>query len=226
MCGRYTLLLSWHELVAFYELIDLGFRPNLGPRYNIAPTQGVPVVKAGRELAIMRWGLIPYWAKDEKIGFRTFNAKAETLTEKPSFRRAFRDRRCLIPASGFFEWQAQDQGQDQDRRRAPKQPYYIQGRGGQPLAFAGLWESWRGPDGTLLESCTIVTTEANDTLRPIHHRMPVILDSADFGTWLEPSAGDVRALLRPCPNDWLEAYPVSTHVNKAAPDDEACIAPL
>lgn len=217
MCGRFTNLLSWREIVELYGITNTDFRPNLAPRYNVAPSQDVPIVRAGRELAVVRWGLIPFWAKDEKIAWRTINARAETVAEKPAFRAAFKARRCLVPASGFYEWQARGKG--------PKQPWYITGRDGRPLAFAGLWERWRGPDGTV-ESCTIIVTQANEFMRRLHDRMPVILDAADFDAWLDPDAGDGRALLRPCPDEWLEAWPVSTHVNRPQNDDERCIAPV
>ena len=216
MCGRYTNLLSWREIVELYEITNLDFRPNLAARYNVAPSQDVPIVKAGRELAVVRWGLIPSWSKDEKIAYRTINARAETVAEKPAFRASFKARRCLVPATGFYEWQVREKGR--------KQPYYIYGREGRPLTFAGLWESWKGPDG-VIESCSIIVTDANKFMKPMHHRMPVILDPAAFDAWLDP-ARDGRDLLRPCPDDWLEAYPVSTHVNKPANDDEKCIEPV
>lgn len=217
MCGRFTNLLSWREIVELYEITNTGFRPNLAPRYNVAPSQDIPIVRAGRELAVARWGLIPSWAKDAKIGWRTINARAETVAEKPAFRAAFRARRCLVPASGFYEWQTREGGR--------KQPWYVSGKDGAPLSFAGLWERWDGPGGAV-ESCTIVVTEANDFMRRLHHRMPVILDAADFDAWLDGQADDGRALLRPCPDDRLEAWPVSTHVNKPAHDDEACVTPI
>jgi len=217
MCGRFTNLLSWREIVELYEITNTDFRPNLAPRYNVAPSQNVPIVKAGRELAVARWGLIPFWAKDAKIGYRTINARAETVTEKPAFRNAFNARRCLVPASGFYEWQA--------RESESKQPWYIRGRDGAPLTFAGLWERWQGPDGTV-ESCTIIVTEANARMRRLHHRMPVILDAADFDAWLDPAAVDGQTLLRPCFDDLLEAWPVSTHVNRPVNDDARCIEPL
>lgn len=157
MCGRFTQLHSWSELHDLYSLTDQDFIPNLQPRYNITPSQDVVAIRqsetGNRELVRLRWGLIPSWAKDEKIGYKTINARAETVAEKPSFRAAFRKRRCLIPASGFYEWQAKDKG-------SPKQPYYITGRDGEPLTFAGLWERWEGADQPV-ESCTIIVTTAN-----------------------------------------------------------------
>jgi putative SOS response-associated peptidase YedK len=172
---------------------------------------------------MLRWGLIPSWAKEAGIGARMINARAETLADKPAFRAAFRARRCLIAADGFYEWAACGQG--------PKQPYRIVLRAGGCFAFAGLWESWRDPaqpGQAAVESCTIITTTANCTLQPIHARMPVILDPADFGRWLDPrtAAADLRALLRPLPDETLTAYPVSTRVNSVANDDLDLLRPL
>ncbi len=200
------------------RLFDVAERPNLSPRYNIAPSQQAPVVRAdaagGRTLGLLRWGLIPSWAKEAKIGYRMINARAETVAEKPAFRSAFRHRRCLVPADGFYEWRKQG---------TVKQPTRITRADGAPFAFAGLWERWRAPDGALIDSFTIITTAANELLRPIHERMPVILDPADFGPWLE--AGGVERLV-PYTDAKLEAVPVSTRVNSPKHDDPACIAPL
>lgn len=167
MCGRFTLRVPAAELVEIFRLLR---RPDVQPRYNIAPTQPVAVVRRidrGRELSMLRWGLVPSWAKDPKIGARMINARAETVATKPAFRTALRRRRCLVPADGFYEWAKSAGG--------TKQPHYITRRDGRPFAFAGLWESWDGPDGSSIESCTIVTTEANDLVGRIHDRMPVIL---------------------------------------------------
>ncbi len=174
---------------------------------------------------MLRWGLVPHWARDAAIGNRMINARAETVAEKPAFRAAFRQRRCLIAADGIYEW-----------RKAPdgaKQPYFIRRADDAPFAFAGLWERWRTPgDGTHggepLETCAIITTEANQTLAPIHHRMPVILAADDHDAWLDPeppSAAALTALLRPAPADAVIAQPVGRHVNNARNDDPACIAP-
>lgn len=217
MCGRYTQLMSWRELVELYRITNQDFRPNLAQRYNVAPSQDAPIVKAGRKLAVVRWGLIPFWAKDEKISYRTINARAETVAEKPAFRAAFKARRCLVPASGFYEWQKQEKGQ--------KQPWYITGKEGQPLTFAGLWERWNGPEGEI-ESCTIIVSEGNAFMATLHHRMPVILDPADFDRWLAPEEYDRCELLKPCLDEVLETWPVSTHVNKPANDDLICIQPV
>jgi putative SOS response-associated peptidase YedK len=195
---------------------------DLKPRYNIAPSQEVPAVRqsgGGRELALLRWGLIPHWAKDEKIGYRMINARAETVAEKPSFRTAFRRRRCLIPATGFFEWKPVQGG---------KQPYNIRIGDGKLFAFAGLWERWEGQGGRIVESCTIVT-DANEVLRPIHDRMPVILDPADYGAWLDPELHDperLKPLLRPCPPEWIKYYLVGHRVGNPVNDDPKCKKPM
>ena len=179
------------------------------------------VQDGGRKLGFMRWGLVPSWAKDMTIGQRMINARAETVAEKPSFRGAFKRRRCLIPADGFYEWQARGKG--------PKQPYRIGRQDGAPFAFAGLWEAWRGGEGDELLTCTIITTEANRTLREIHPRMPVILDERDHAAWLDTTADDgksLRPMLAPAAEELLFAYPVSMRVNNVRNDDADCIAPL
>jgi len=228
MCGRYSLTSPVEAMRRLFGF--MGAPPNLPARFNIAPTQQVPIIRIGagrsgeRELASLRWGLIPFWAKDASLGAKLINARAEGLAEKPSFRAAFRARRCLVPADGFYEWQASEQG---------KRPYRIGLTGGAaealPLfAFAGLWERWeKAPDGVPVESCTIVTTEANALLRPIHGRMPVILAPETYGTWLDPKtpAKEALALLGPYPAEAMMAYPVSTRVNNVRNDDPLCIAP-
>ena len=182
--------------------------PIFTPRYNIAPTQQVLAIRQRgevREAVELQWGLIPSWADDPKIGNRLINARADTVATKPAFRQAFKRRRCLILADGFYEWQKVGKA---------KQPYLIHRPDDQPFAFAGLWERWKGND-LVIESCTIITTEANDTLQPLHDRMPVILDEQDHDRWLDSDA-DAEALLRPAPDELLETYPVSTQVNKPA----------
>jgi putative SOS response-associated peptidase YedK len=224
MCGRYTQLMPWSELVALYRITaGAASAPNLPPRYNICPTQDVPVVRAGaaagRELVMMRWGLVPAWSKDAAIGSRLINARAETVAEKPSFRSAYKSRRCLIPADGFYEWLKPESG--------PKQPYRITLAGGAPFAMAGLWERWeKAPDGTALETCTIITTAANEFVRPIHHRMPLILGATVHDAWLD--AATPPDILSALPNPYdgaLEAHAVSTRVNNPRNDDDACIEP-
>ena len=230
MCGRYTQLMPWSELVELYRVTaGAAAAPNLAPRYNICPTQDVPVVRAGagtgtggragREIVMVRWGLVPAWSKDTAMGSRLINARAETVAEKPSFRGAYKSRRCLIPADGFYEWRQQGDG--------PKQPYRITLSGGAPFAFAGLWERWeKAPDGKALRTCTIVTTAANPFLRPIHHRMPVILDAAGHDAWLDAATppDTLAALLVPY-GGAMEAHAVGTRVNNPRNDDAACVAP-
>jgi len=200
---------------AIAEAFQLSEVPTLEPRYNIAPTQLVPTVlrlpkQSDRGLHLLRWGLIPSWAKDSAIGARLINARAETAAEKPSFRSAFRQRRCLIVADGFYEWQRQER---------KKQPFYFRLQDGQPFAFAGLWEHWEAPDGEAIESCTILTTEANEVLLPIHDRMPVILDPKDYDLWVDPAVQKpelLQGLLRPYQSKAMTSYAVSARVNNPA----------
>ncbi len=221
MCGRYTLR-SKPEVIA--EAFGLPEAPLLEPRYNIVPAQAVPAIwldldRGRRELGLFHWGLIPSWADDPAIGNRMINARAETVAEKPAFRRAFQARRCLVLADGFYEWR---------REGSRKQPYFIRMRDDRPFAFAGLWERWeRG--GEPIESCTHLTTEPNEEVAPIHDRMPLILPESAYDLWLDPEVKDVRSLqplLVPYPSDEMEAYPVSTLVNDPVHDVEACIRPL
>ncbi len=198
--------------------------PWLKPRFNIAPTQPVPVVRMTpqqaepqRQFIFLHWGLVPSWADDPAIGNRMINARAETAADKPSFRTALRRRRCLVVADGFYEWQRQG------KRR---QPMFIHLRDDRLLAFAGLWESWEGARHSALESCTILTTEANDVVRPIHDRMPVIVAPEDYARWLDPAVQKpepILPLLRPYPSESMEAYPVSMRVNSPTRDEERCV---
>ncbi len=192
----------------------------LSPRFNIAPTQQAPLAHGpGREIVNMRWGLIPRWAKDPSIGNRLINARAETAADKPSFREAFRRRRCLIPADGFYEWKTEAYG---------KQPWLIRRAEGRGFALGGLWERWDGPNGPK-ESFTILTTRPNATVGALHDRMPVIVPPSAFDLWLDPEADDpllLENILRPAPDTWLEAYPVSRLVNNPGNDEPACIEPL
>jgi len=218
MCGRFVIELSPELVKAIFGLAE---SPALPPRYNVAPTQLVPVIRQGadgqRHLDLLRWGLVPTWAKE--VGAGLINARAETVAQKPSFRQAFRQRRCIIPASGFYEWQKVDKG---------KVPYYVHMADGSPMPFAGIWEAWRSPTGEVLESCAILTTGANATVAPIHDRMPVILNPAAFALWLDPavhSAEQLAPLLDPCPPEQVAMFPVSTLVNRPTNDSPACITP-
>ncbi len=233
MCGRFGLFHTWEELHAAYGLVVS--QPYMLPaRYNIAPSQDiVAIIRAGsregagdalaRVPAAFRWGLVPSWAKDPGMGARMINARAETIAEKPSFRAAFRRRRCIIPASGFFEWQATGTG--------PKQPVWISRPDGGLISFAGLWEAWLGPDGSELETATIVTTEANETLRPFHHRMPVILEPDGFDAWLGSGADDrfdreaAGELLRPAPEGAVRGISVGRAVNDIRNDGPELLTP-
>jgi len=223
MCGRYTLHHEPEEIEERFEV-----EPDqelLAPRYNIAPSQIIPVIRhtghtGSKEMAGCKWGLIPFWAKDPKIGNNLINAKAETIAEKPSFKHAFAKRRCLIPADGFYEWQK--------RGKAPSQPIYVRRRDGGLFAFAGLWEEWKTPDGELLPTCTIITVEPNELISQFHHRMAAILKPDEEAAWIDPGskAEDLLRLLRPYSSDELEAFPVSRAVNSPSFDDAACIAPI
>lgn len=220
MCGRYTLHTSIERLTEHFHLRKT---PEITPRFNIAPSQAIPAVRGdsqNKELAMLRWGLIPGWAKEEKTPYSLINARAETVATKPAFRSAFRYRRCLIPADGFYEWKLV---------AGKKQPYYIRRRDGEVLAFAGLWEHWQGEERKAIESCTIIVTGANELLQPIHDRMPVILEPVKYDTWLDPQNHDGSApagLLMPYSAEKLEAYPVNRRVNSPTNDDSECIAPL
>jgi len=221
MCGRFTLAVELTELLAAFP--DFVFPETLPPRYNISPTQPVAVVPntAERRVAFFRWGLIPSWAKDSASGARMINARAETVAEKPAFRAAFRQRRCLVLADGFYEWR------NEPGQRA-KTPFLIRMASGQPFAFAGLWEVWQPEAGEPLHSCTILTTEPNALVAPIHDRMPVILPPAAYAQWLAPQptpADDLHGLLRPYPAEALVAFPVSRLVNSPQNDLPACIEP-
>ena len=217
MCGRFTQTFTWNQADL---LLDLSGAPlNLRTRYNVAPSQEAAVVRADRNgrrsLSMLRWGLVPAWAKDPRIGPKLINARAETAREKPSFRAAFAARRCLIPADGFYEWK---------REGGAKQPWLIGMKDRGPFAFAGLWERWSAPDGgaEAMETFAILTTAANEIVAPIHHRMPVILAPAAFCSWLAGAA----VPLSPCPPETMTAWPVSAFINRPANDDPRCIEPL
>jgi putative SOS response-associated peptidase YedK len=221
MCGRFALYASAERLEGQFRL-PLPFP--IAPRYNIAPSQPVLALRAVRETGArewthLQWGLVPRWADDPRIGQRMINARAETLAEKPAFRNALRYRRCIIPADGFYEWKKQGK---------VKQPYFVRHREGKVLALAGLWEYWQGADGSELQTCTIITTEPNAVVRPLHHRMAVILPEEAYDQWLDSAVLQperLLPLLRPAPDDELIAYPVSQRVNNPANDDASLIEP-
>lgn len=218
------MLHTWTDMFEAYSLVSAAL--NVQPRFNIAPTQPIVAITAasqgnGNTATFFQWGLVPSWAKDVAIGSKMINARSETVAEKPAFRAAFRRRRCLIPASGFYEWQK--------RPGAAKLPFWISAADGGLLTFAGLWENWISADGSELQTCTIITTTANDSLAPIHARMPVILAREDFGAWLdandETDTAAALALLRPAPAKITTAWPVSTRVNNVRNDDASLVEP-
>jgi putative SOS response-associated peptidase YedK len=220
MCGRYYLAEGEPQLRAQFDLDAFGFEWQ--PRYNIAPQQPVPIIVAHRgrhAIGLVRWGLVPSWAETENVGLSTINARAETIATKPAFRDAFRLRRCIVPASGFYEWR-----KDADGHRTP---HAVQPAAGGPVAFAGLWEKWRAPDGRTVTTCTIVTTEAAPAIRPIHDRMPVILDRAAQQLWLDPDTDleTLAGLLEEPPDACLQAYVVSRLVNSVRNDSPDCLLP-
>ena len=225
MCGRYTQKESLEQLLKQLGLAKVLSRK---PRYNIAPSQMVACVRqvpenGHREMVMLKWGLIPSWAKDPSIGYKMINARAETVAEKPSFRKAFKRQRCLVLADGYYEWK---------REGKAKQPYYIHFKDSRPFAFAGLWERWTDKtkeDRTPIESCTIITTGANELMEPIHHRMPVILEEKSLEVWLNTEITEpaiLNPLLRPYQSEDMEACPVSVMVNNPKNDRVECTEPL
>jgi putative SOS response-associated peptidase YedK len=225
MCGRYVIFSTPEAIRALFRY---GEQPNFPPRYNVAPTQPIPIVRLvdGKpSFALMRWGLLPAWVEEPKTFPLLINARGESVLDKPAFRNAMRRRRCLIPTDGFYEWQA-------GAASGSKQPYFVRAKRGEngapPLAFAGLWETWTGPNGEELDTAAIVTTDANRTLSAIHPRMPVFLAPEDFARWLDCDAvpaEEAAALLKPADEALLEVYPISPAVNRVANDAEALIAP-
>ena len=219
MCGRFTLTIDPGDLQVAWGFGEVP--ADWVPRYNIAPTQPVAALRnfSAPRLEFLRWGLVPYWAKDPSIGSRMINARAETLQEKPAFRQALARRRCLILADGFYEWQ-KIPGQKSSR------PHLFTLADRQPFGFAGLWETWKDPQGHILESCTIITCAANELVKPVHERMPVILMPAAAREWVgEPGAQDPAAYLRPFPADKMTVRPVGTMVNNPGVDSPLCIQP-
>ena len=215
MCGRFALKAPPAELITRFGLDECA---DFKPRYNIPPGTDIPVIRQSPEgkrvLHLLRWGLVPHWARDISIGTRLNNARGESVAAKPSFREAFKRRRCLVPASGFYEWKTEDR---------IKQPYYISLKSGEPMALAGLWESWKAPDGNILRSVCIVTTGANALMQPIHERMPVIIGPEHWQDWLAEPVEKIGRLVTPCPDANLQAWPVSRRVSKTANDDAGLI---
>lgn len=226
MCGRYVIISTPEAIRALFGYAE---QPNFPPRYNVAPTQPIPVVRlhdGKRSFALMRWGLLPSWVKDPRTFPLLINARGESVLEKPAFRNAMRRRRCLIPTDGFYEWQAA-------RSDGPKRPYYVRARrnaegAAPPLAFAGLYETWTGPNGEELDTAAIVTTAANRTLAALHDRMPVFVPREAFDLWLDCTnveADIAAALIRPADDAMLEAYEISPAVNRVANDSAALLEP-
>ena len=219
MCGRYRLSRRKQIIEEHFEIAD--WQDDWSPRYNIAPTQPVPVIRQHpkeplRQISTMGWGLIPRWAKDASGAANAINARSETATEKPAFRDPLRIRRCLIPANGFYEWK---------HTATIKQPFCFEVNDGELFAFAGLWDGWRDKNGRWVKTCSILTTTANAATSTVHDRMPVILDPAAYDVWLDPAMQDVAAiseLLKPYDARLMRSYPVSTRINRVANDDEQC----
>ncbi|MDF2812511.1 MAG: response-associated peptidase [Microvirga sp.] len=220
MCGRFTITLAPET---YRDFFDYSERPNFPARFNVAPTQPVPIVVAdrgGRHFQLVRWGFLPEWAKDPKAFPLLLNARGETLDTKPAFQAAFKRRRCIFLADGFYEWRRQ--GND-------KSPFLVRRRDRMPLPMAGLWETYSDASGGEIDTAAIVTTMANGVLAPIHDRMPVILSREDVATWLDPTSEntkDVMRLVRPCPEEWLDMVPVSRRVNKVENDDAGLMEPV
>lgn len=218
MCGRYLIISSPEAIRALFGYPE---QPNFPPRYNVAPTQPIPIVRlweGNRQFALVRWGLIPAWVKDPLRFTLLINARSDSVLGKPAFRNAMRRRRCLIPADGFYEWQAVG-----GRRR----PFAVRPRDGRPFAFAGLWEAWMGPNGEEMETAAIITTGANSALRAIHPRMPVVIAPEVYEMWLDPNvdADTAAGLLLPAPEDFFEAYEISNAVNRVANDGPQVLEP-
>ncbi len=217
MCGRYTLF-KLDQFLKDFPNLDLPF--DFQPHYNVAPTQVIPGIinRDPPRLEFLHWGLVPSWAKDPSVGNKMINARAETLATKPAFKSALQRRRCLIPADGFYEWRKEGRGL--------KTPMYVHLRSGKPFGFAGLWERWHSPDGSVLASATIITTGPNELMKGIHDRMPAIIHVQDYARWLaaeEQDAASFSDLLRPYPAEEMEAFPVSSRVNKPTYDSPDCI---
>lgn len=217
MCGRFALKAPVAELVSRFGLDEA---VEVAPRYNIAPGTDIPVIRASPEgkrvMHMLRWGLVPHWAKDPTIGAKLSNARGETVAEKPSFREAFKRRRCLVPADGFYEWKAVEGGK--------KQPYYFSMTDGQPFALGGIWESWKAPDGQILRTCCLITTGPNAIMEPVHDRMPVILAPENFNAWLTGEADKALELVRPYLAEGMQAWAVDRRVSRSSEEGASLIS--
>jgi len=218
MCGRFVCIIPPEELVKIFALVET---PLVEPRYNVAPSQQVSVVRSAGDhniLAPLKWGLVPSWSKDPSIGSHMINARSETIAEKPSFRQAIKYNRCIIPTSGFYEWKAES---------GKKQPYYIHMANGSPMCFAGIWETWTAPDSSVIETFSILTTTSNKIIEPLHDRMPVILSPENYPIWLNQNMHDshqLERLYQQYPSEQMTAYKVPDLVNNPKFDSPACIA--
>ena len=217
MCGRYALKTPASELVTRFGLDEV---VDVAPRYNISPGTDIPTIRYSPEgkrvMHLLRWGLVPYWAKDPGIGAKLINARGETVAEKPSFRDAFKRRRCLVPADGFYEWKSEVQ---------QKQPYYFSMKSGEPFALGGVWESWRAPNGEVLRTCCLITTGPNDIMLPVHDRMPVIVAPSDYAMWLTGEPSDALDLVKPYPTDAMQVWPVSKRVSRSGEEGADLVRP-
>lgn len=220
MCGRYAITTAPEAMRRLFRYLE---QPNFPARYNVAPTQPIPIVRnfeGRRQFALVRWGLMPAWVKDPKAFTLLINARGESANEKPAFRNAMKYRRCLIPADGFFEWKAEGKS---------RRPYFIHMKDDAPFAFAGLWENWMGPNGEEVETAAIVTTDASPSIAHIHHRMPVMLEPEQFEMWLDTrhvDAATAAQMFRPVPDDRIDAREISTRINRTANDTPDVLAPI
>jgi putative SOS response-associated peptidase YedK len=217
MCGRFALKTPVAELAAYFSLDET---VDLAPRYNIAPGTDIPAIRHSpdgkRVMHLLRWGLVPHWAKDPSLGAKLSNARGETVAEKPSFRDAFKRRRCLVPADGFYEWKAEGR---------LKQPYYFSMKSGEPFALGGVWESWRAPDGNILRTCCLITTGPNEIMLPVHDRMPVIISPDNYEAWLSGEADDALDLVRPYPTAGMQKWAVNKRVSRSVEEGPDLVLP-
>ena len=217
MCGRYALKAPSSELASRFKLDEV---VDVASRYNIAPGTDIPTIRRSPEgkrvMHLLRWGLVPHWAKDPSIGAKLSNARGETVADKPSFRDAFQRRRCLVPADGFYEWKTEDK---------QKQPYYFSLKSGEPFALGGVWESWRAPDGNILRTCCLITTGPNEIMQPVHDRMPVIVSPNDYEAWLTGEVDDALGLVRPYRTDEMQAWAVSRRVSRSGEEGADLVWP-